>query len=165
MARFHTRPATTRRFVLLGLLVSGPVSAANRPCAAPRVLFVCPAGTVKSAIAREHLRARAAARGVAVQASSRGVQVEDHVSAALAARLRADRVAIHAEPPRRLAAADIDDADLVIAFDDAMRAPGLERARTWKIPSWNTSYEDAKAAQAPLIEALLDELAARPCPS
>lgn len=160
----RTHPFVDRRNLALGLLlIASPAIAQAPPCAPPRVLFVCPAGTVKSAIAREHLKRRARERGVAVSASSRGVHPEEHVSPALASRLAADGVDPRAEPILALAANDISQADIVVAFDDAVRAPGLEHARAWDIPSWNSGYDHAKAAMVPRIEALLDELAARPC--
>ena len=48
----------TRRTTFLALLLlARPAAAAQtKPCPPPRVLFVCPAGSVKSAIARESLR-------------------------------------------------------------------------------------------------------------
>lgn len=156
----------TRRSVAFGLLVlAGPAAAGPKPCPPPRVLFVCPAGTVKSAIAREELKRRAAARGLAVEVQSRGVDPEDHVSPALAAQLRADGLDPAAETLRGLTPADIARADVVIAFDEAAQAPGLGRARAWDIPSWNSQYAQAKAALAPKVEDLLDELARRQCPS
>ena len=94
---------------------------------------------------------------------SRGVTPEDHISPGLAARLRADGIDPTAEPLRRLEPGDAVHADIVIAFDEAAQAPGLEQARAWDIPSWNSQYDGARAALAPKIEALLDEVAVRPC--
>ena len=154
----------TRRLVGFGLFLLAAPVAARTPCPPPRVLFVCPVGTVKSAIAREQLKRRAAQRSVAVEVASRGVHPADHVSPALAGRLKADGIDTLAEPVRALSAEDIAHADIVIAFDEAAQAPGMERARVWDVPSWNEAYAEAKAALAPRIEALLDELARRGCP-
>ena len=84
----------TRRTTVLGLLLlpAGGAAAKPGPCPPPRVLFVCPAGSVKSAIARETLKHAASRRGLAVDVQSRGVTPEDHVSPGLAARLRADGI-------------------------------------------------------------------------
>lgn len=156
--------ATRRTTVLALLLLARPAAAAQvKPCPPPRVLFVCPAGSVKSAIARESLRHSASRRGLAVVVQSRGVTPEDHVSPGLAARLRADGIDPAAEPLRRLEPGDAAHADIVIAFDEAARAPGLAQARAWDIPSWNSQYDGARAALAPKMEALLDELAAGGC--
>ena len=154
-----------RRGLLAGLAVlplAHPASAAA-PCPVADLLFVCPSGTVKSAIARGVLKRRARERGIAVRAWSRGLPIEDHVSPALAAKLQADGVDPRAAPPRPLAAADLDRAGTVIAFDEAAKAPGLERARVWDIPGFLSDYEGAKAGLAPRIEALLDELQSRAC--
>jgi hypothetical protein len=154
-----------RRGVLTigALLFASHANAQALPCPPPRVLFVCPAGTVKSAIARETLRRRAAQRGVAVRVQSRGVHPEDHVSPALAAQLSADGIDPRSEPVQSLAAADISGNDVIIAFDEAAQAPGLGQARVWDVPSWNTSYAAAKSALAVQVDALLDELGAKPC--
>ena len=151
-----------RALLATALLLACPVAAASE-CVAPEVLFVCPAGTVKSAIARETLKRRAAERGLAVHVRSRGVHPEDHVSPALAANLKADGIDPAAEPALALAAADLAAPAVVIAFDEAAQAPGLERARVWTIPSWNSDYLGAKAALSTKIEALLDELSAHRC--
>jgi protein-tyrosine-phosphatase len=160
----HTR-VLDRRY-LIGLTLAGlaaPRLAWAAGCAPPRVLFVCPVGTVKSAIAREMLKTRAATRGVAVRASSRGLQVENHVSPALSARLIADRIDPASEPAQALTPDDVAAADIVVAFDEAADAPSLRGARNWPTPSWNNDYDAAKAATTAHIDALVDELAARGC--
>ena len=154
-----------RRAVFTGgmLLFANPATAQTPPCRPPRVLFVCPAGTVKSAIARETLRRGAAQRGLAVQVQSRGIHPEDHLSPTLVVQLGADGINPRSEPVQPLTAGDISGNDLIIAFDEAAQAPGLGKARVWEIPSWNTSYAAAKSALAVQVDALLDELRARPC--
>ncbi len=155
-----------RAVVLAALAAPGALRAQPAPCAPPTVLFVCPAGTVKSAIARETLKRRAAAAGVQVRVVSRGVHPEDHVSPALAANLRADGLDPAAEPALALRDADVAGADIVVAFDEAAQAPVLKAARVWDIPSWNSDYAGAKAALAVRTEDLVGELRerqARPC--
>jgi hypothetical protein len=92
------------------------------------------------------------------------VHPEAHVSPALAARLAADGLDPAREPVQTLSPDDVAAADIVIAFDEAARSPGLERARIWATPSWNTDYDAAKDALAQQVEGLLDELSARSCP-
>lgn len=157
-----SRPAVPRRHVLAAALLAVGGPALARPCPPARVLFVCPAGTVKSPIAREALKHRAAARRMTVAVQSRGVHPEDHLTPQLAARLAADGIDPRAEPVQALTAADVAQADVVIAFDEAAKAPNLAGARVWDVPSWK-GYDEAKAALDPKIEALLDELARRPC--
>jgi len=158
------RPATLTRRALTALLLAAPTAlkAQPAPCGAPpTVLFVCPAGTVKSAIARESLKAQAAGAGVLVRVQSRGLKVEDHVSPGLAANLKADGIDPTAEPARPLADGDVAAADIVIAFDEAAKAPALRNARSWDIPSWNSDYAGAKTALAARMEDLIVELRAR----
>lgn len=157
-----------RRAVLAGASLALAFGRATAACPPPKVLFVCPAGTVKSAIAREALKRRAVAEGVAVSVSSRGVHPEDHVSPALAAHLREDGLNPASEPVRELAEQDVAQADLVIAFDEAADTPWLRSARAWKTPSWNSDYAAAKADLDDRLTGLLAELkarAAKPCPA
>ena len=155
------RRAILSGLVLLPLAWSASIDAA---CPEPDVLFICPSGTVKSAIARELLKRRAAERGVAVHVWSRGLKIADHVTPELAARLKADGLDPRAEPPRPLTAADLTRTDIVIVFDEAAQAPGLEHARVWDIPGFLADYDAAKAGLAAHIDHLLDELQARHCP-
>ena len=147
----------TRRLFVCGLAVTTIAAG----CPPTRVLFVCPAGTVKSAIAREVLRRRVAEAGLAVAVFSRGLKVEDHVSPALAANLRADGLDPAREPATALTDADISHADIVIAFDDAADAPALHSARAWRTPSWNADYAAAKADLSTRLDALVAELRQR----
>lgn len=153
-----------RTLLMLGASMFTPHAMAGPlPCPPPEVLFICPAGTVKSAIARETLKRRAAERRIAIRVSSRGVHPEDHVSRELAAHLLADGIDPRAEPVRALAATDLSTPTVIIAFDEASQTPGLERARVWTTPSWNETYAAAKADLAVRIDALLDELGGDRC--
>jgi protein-tyrosine-phosphatase len=127
------------------------------------VLFVCPAGSVKSAIAREHLKRMAKAQGVAVLVESRGINPENHISPLLATRLKRDGIDPLSEPLQRFTPDDAKKADIVIAFDEAADAPGLKGARRWRIASWNTEYDGAKSDTLKNETRLLDELGGQPC--
>ena len=154
----------TRRLFVLGVCTAAMTGATQaRPCKVPRILFVCPAGTVKSAIAREMLKRQALTEGVRVAVQSRGVELQDHVSPALAARLDADGINTKAEPLRKFSRSDTRSADYVIAFDEAADTPGLEAAMRWDVPSWNDQYDDAKSQTSGKIKALLAEIRARTC--
>ena len=158
----HARPSGLTRRILTIALLGAPTAlrAQPAPCGPPpTVLFVCPAGTVKSAIAREALKARAAKAGVQVRVRSRGLKIEDHVSPSLAANLKADGIDPAAEPARPLSEGDMAAADIVIAFDGAAKA--LPSARAWDIPSWNEDYPAARAALASDVDRLVAELRAR----
>jgi len=149
-----------RRTVLTAALVClfAGRSAAAAPCRPTRVLFVCPVGTVKSAIARETLRRRVAAAHLPVLVQSRGLAPANHVSPALAERLRADGIDPGADLLRALTAADVADADIVIAFDEAAQSSLLAKARAWRTPSWNEHYDEAKADLAQRLNGLIEEL-------
>jgi len=132
-------------------------------CAPLHVLFVCPVGTVKSAIAREALRRRVALLRLPVAVESRGVSPENHLTPALAARLRADGIDPTVDPVKALSAEDVTRADIVIAFDEAAASPLLAKARAWRTPSWLASYDAAKADLAARMDSLTEELT-RTCP-
>jgi protein-tyrosine-phosphatase len=157
---------TDRRQFNLGLAASVscfPSLAQAAPCAKTHVLFVCPMGSVKSAIAREELRRAVKARGLPVEVQSRGLTPTNDISPALAAHLRDEGINPLADPLRRFTRADPAKADITIAFDEAGKAAGLEHARVWNSPSWNDDYAHAKAVMDQRIAKLTDELAQRPC--
>lgn len=163
-ARNSTLP--DRRAILAGLSVALVTRPANAVCPPTRVLFVCQAGSVKSAIARETLKQLAARNHLPVTVSSRGLSPEDHVSPTLVANLQVDGINPASEPIRALADADITRADIVIAFDEAANAPILSAARAWKTPSWNTDYAEARADLNQRLGLLMTELRERtgqPC--
>lgn len=151
------RPNRRLLLILPALLAATPAVA---DCRRPVILFVCPAGTVKSAIARETLKRRATAAGLAVDVRSRGIAPEDHVSPALAQRLRADGLDPAAEPALAVTATDVTAADVVVAFDAAAGAPVLRGSRAWITPSWNADYDAARADLDRRLDDLLAELAA-----
>jgi protein-tyrosine-phosphatase len=151
-----------------GFFFASTSGTAAKPCAMTRVLFVCPLGVVQSVIAREELRRIAKARGLRVQALSRGIDPpkihpEADISPGLAAHLRERNIDAFADPLRRYSRTEPTHADITIAFNEAALAPGLEQARAWKSPSWNDQYPEANEALAKNIEALVSELAARQC--
>lgn len=95
------------------LVIPGVASARVR---VPSVLFVCQAGTAKSAIARELLRKRARERRIAITAFSRGLVIEDHVSMSLRQRLDADAIDPRRDDFKLLSASDLRNADIVVSF-------------------------------------------------
>jgi protein-tyrosine-phosphatase len=150
------RPDRRLLFSLPLIFAGAPAIAACRP---PVVLFVCPAGTVKSAIARETLKQRAAAKGLPLEVRSRGIAPENHVSPELARRLRADGIDPAAEPARAVTAADVAGADVVVAFDEAADAPVMKGSRAWATPSWNGNYDAARSDLDQRLDGLIAELA------
>lgn len=161
ISRFHGG-APTRRAVIGGI-GAGIICATTAYAAAgvvPRVLFVCQFGSVKSPIARELLRRRARARGIAVLAFSRGITPEPHLPAEIAARLRDEGVDPARDGFHRLLPIDARSTDVVVHFDPLPL--GFMGARTldWSAnPSMLTSYPASRADLDRRIEALLDLLA------
>src|SRR5258708_29316851 len=152
-----------RKVVLCSLAVPFGAPAWAKPCDPTRVLFVCPAGSVKSALAREELRRMAKLRNIPVTVVSRGIHPENHISSLLAQRLKRDGIDPLADPLLRFTPEDANKANITIAFDEAAQAPGLEKARTWQVAAWNSQHDDAKTDTVGNVNRLLHELFKRPC--
>jgi protein-tyrosine-phosphatase len=138
--------------------------AAGRPLStdAPRILFVCQLGSVKSAIARELLKRRAAERQVALTVTSRGITPEAHLPAAIRSRLLLDHLDPEAQPLRKLSQADLDAADKVIIFDKLPAELRTAKAEDWTdLPSIVNDYPKARAALDRRIEHLLTQVQRR----
>jgi Low molecular weight phosphotyrosine protein phosphatase len=150
-----------RRAVLVfgAMLAISPRAAlaAGRP---PVVLFVCPAGTAKSAIARELFRKRAQERGIAATAFSRGLHIDDHISAALRQNLDAEGIDTRRDGFAVLAPKDARRADVVVTFAPLPAAYRSAKLRDWSaVPSVNDAWPTARADLDRRIDALLDTLA------
>ena len=126
----------------------------------PKILFVCQAGTAKSAIAREIFRQRAQERGIAVEVISRGIVIEDHVSPHLKQQLRADGIDTTIERAMPLQFTDWATADILVNFNPLPSAVVHEDVRDWSdLPSVNDDYFNARAILDERIDALLTEIA------
>lgn len=148
----------TRRMALMfGALTIGAATARGKT--PPTILFVCEAGTVKSPIAREHMRRLASARGVALDARARGIAPENHMTPQLAAALKADGIDLSHEPALALTAADLKAADIIVVFNPLPARFGTWAVRDWTdVPSMNENYLFARAVLIPRLEALLEDL-------
>ena len=153
----HSLSISRRLALALAALLFGKAAAPRSKM--PTILFVCQGGTVKSPIAREHMRRLAAARGIGINAQSRGITPEDHMTPTLAAALKADNIDISNEPVLALTAADLKAADIIVIFNPLPAALGTWPARDWSdLPSMNENYTAARANLIPRLAALLDEL-------
>lgn len=150
-----------RTLIAVGALLAvfpDSVMARRKP---PVILFVCQAGTAKSAIARELFRKRAIARGISVVAFSRGLQIEDHVSQGLRQSLVADGIETRRDGFSVLKARDLRAADTVVTFTPIPAPLQSGKLLDWSaVPSVNDSYAAARADLDRRIEALLDAIAA-----
>ncbi|HEV7234524.1 MAG TPA: hypothetical protein VGN36_09775 [Sphingorhabdus sp.] len=150
----------SRRAVLAAMFaMSSSVASKPRKRKVSRVLFVCQAGTVKSPIARELFRKKAAERGLEIQALSRGIAVEDHVTHELRKKLIADRIDARSEPAQQLSTADLKLADIVVVFNPLLAESGVADIRDWTdVPSVINDYDNALAVINKRLDALLDAL-------
>jgi protein-tyrosine-phosphatase len=152
-----------RQFVMVSLFLTITLVAG---CAAqpvpkgPKILFVCQYGTAKSAIAREVFRQRAKQRGISADVFSRGITLEDHMSAALRENLHADAINTEAIPAQTLARKDWLAADILIKFNPLPPSVDHSDVRDWTdVPSVNDDYANARKVLNARIDALLDEIA------
>jgi protein-tyrosine-phosphatase len=151
-----------RTILAIGALLAAlplPAFAASNP---PVVLFICEFGTAKSAIARELFRKRAKERGIDVTAFSRGLQIEDHVSPPLKAKLDAEGIDTRRDGFAVLASKDVRAADMVITFATLPAAYQPRELLDWTaLPSVNDAWPAARADLDKRIDRLLDTIAAR----
>ena len=162
--RMVVPPLWSRRQAVTGLLLAAASSACvhRRAGREPIVLFVCQAGTAKSAITREIFRRRAATRNIAVTAFSRGLVIEDHVSPGLKLQLAADGIDPGADPYQVLTEQDWQRADILVWFNPLPTEVKHRNMRDWSdLPSFNDSFAIARPILDRRIDALLDELAHR----
>jgi protein-tyrosine-phosphatase len=149
-----------RRSLLLGAIVlafTSPLGAVATP--PPKILLVCQFGTVKSPIARELLRRRAAERHIGVEVTARGITPQQHISAELLSRLAKEGINPAAEPLRKLGPSDVSAADLVIAFDKLPADYRPRRFEDWSdLPSMLSDYDHARSVLDARIDKLLDAL-------
>jgi protein-tyrosine-phosphatase len=128
-------------------------------CRPRRVLFVCQFGTVKSPVAREHFRRRAAERGILVEAVARGITPQEHMSGDLRLALRKDGINVRADPLRPLAPVDARRADVLVFFDNLPPWIRTSDRRDWTdLPSMNSDYAAARSDLIGRIDRLLDEI-------
>lgn len=151
----------SRRATLLGaaFVVAGCARTSEAQPEPTRVLFVCQYGSVKSAIAREHFRRLAAARGILARAESRGISPANHASPTLLAALEADHIDIRREPVQALTASDLSIANIIVVFDELPAKLGAWPVRDWSdLPSMNANYSEARRVLLERIGALLDQI-------
>jgi protein-tyrosine-phosphatase len=128
----------------------------------PHILLICQFGTVKSPIARELLKRRAAERNVRVEVAARGITPQQHITAELLSRLTKDGINPAAEPLKRLGPEDIAAADLVIAFDKLPAEYHPKNFEDWSdLPSMVNDYDHARAILEARIDGLLDRISAQ----
>jgi len=151
-----------RRLIVASLAVSASAIAKTSPHKVERVLFICQFGTAKSAIAREVFRRRALERGITTTAFSRGITLADHISPPLRKILSAEGIDPGADAAQVLSPADLQHADIVVAFTPLPAAAKLADLRDWSdMLSFNDDYSNARPMLNKRIDDLLDSIAKR----
>jgi protein-tyrosine-phosphatase len=154
-----------RQFTQTSLLFGAVVLAGcgNQPVKRKmKILFVCQAGTAKSAIAREIFRRKAALAGIDVDVISRGIKIEDHVSPELRQKLNADNLDTRSVKPQALVQADVQSADILVKFNPLPADIRHSDVRDWTdTPSVNDDYPNARRVMDERIDALIAEIAKR----
>ena len=130
--RFRT--VQTRRTILAAMLLT-PLAAlpgiAQAKPRAPRVLFICQFGSVKSAISRELFRRRAAERGIAATAFSRGIHPEAHLEPHLRERLAGQGIDPARDGQHKLSGRDLHRADYTVLLNPLPPAFRGHNLRDW----------------------------------
>jgi hypothetical protein len=137
-----------------GLVASGKGDAA-------RVVFVCEHGSVKSLIAMVYFNRSAQERGLPYRAVARGTAPEPMVPAAVREGLHAVGFDVSAFVPQLFKVSDVDDASLVVSFDQdiAKIVGGRVRHLGWdNLPGVLADYARGRDEIVRHVDALLDEL-------
>jgi hypothetical protein len=154
--------------VLLTLAVAVGRSATAQSVAAThsrpstRVVFVCEHGSVKSLVAMEYFNRRSQERGLLYRAVARGTAPDPTVPARVREGLHGDGFDVAAFVPRLLSASDVDDAALVVSFDEDITKTVGSRVRylEWNdLPGVLADYPRGRDAIVRQVDALIDTLA------
>jgi protein-tyrosine-phosphatase len=125
--------------VLTALLTLSGLAQPSAAATAPHVVFVCEHGAAKSLIATVYFNKLAAERGIAARAAFRGVDPQDALSVRAVAGLKDDGLAIPAERPTAIAAADVAAATHIFAIGCTLPAAA---AASGKASSWDDVPDD-----------------------
>ncbi len=136
--------------------------AASGPSESTRVVFVCEHGSVKSLIAMAYFNRRAQERGLAYRAVARGSAPEPIVPGPVREGLRTDGFDVSDFVPQLFEASDVDDAFLVVSFDQDIAKTVGGRARHFRwdnLPGVLTDYAGGRDAIVRHVDELIDEAA------
>jgi len=135
---------------------------ATRPRPPTGVVFVCEHGSVKSLVAMEHFNREARQRGLPYRAVARGTAPGPAVPAPVREGLRADGFDVSSFVPQPLRATDVDNAALVVSFDDdiANTLGGRTRYLKWDdLPGVLGDYSRGRDAIVRQVDTLIGALA------
>jgi protein-tyrosine-phosphatase len=154
------------RIVLLGLAMSlgGQSLGAGSPNEPARVVFVCEHGSVKSVIAMVYFNRGARERGLPYLAVARGTAPEPTVPGPVREGLRVSGFDVSEFVPQLFKVSDMDDARLVVSFDQDIEKMVDARVRhlRWdNLPGVLAEYARGRDEIVRHVDALLDELKER----
>jgi arsenate reductase len=128
-----------------------------------QVLFMCPHGAAKSVLASAYFTQVARERGLRVRVDAVGTDPDPAVAAIVKDHLTRKGYVLPISTPRRVTAADLADADIVISLGcDVATLPGPVRGtlRQWdEVPGPGEHLAEADAAIRARVVALIEELA------
>jgi arsenate reductase (thioredoxin) len=148
--------------VLLGMQWPTPSVAADAPLAVHKVVFVCEHGSVKSLVAASYFNRNAQSRGLPYRAVARGTAPEPTVPGSVRAGLREIGVDVSSYVPQLFRVADLEDASLVVSFDQDITATVGGRVRHLKwdsLPAVLVDYIHGRDAIVKKVDLLIEVLA------
>jgi arsenate reductase len=152
------------RIILFSLAMSfggQSLAAGSIPNDPGRVVFVCEHGSVKSLIAMVYFNRSAQERGLRYRAVARGTAPEPTVPGSVREGLHAVGFDVSEFVPRLFKASDVDDASLVVSFDQDITkiVGGRARHLRWdNLPGVLANYARGRDEIVRHVDALLDEL-------
>ena len=149
------------QLVVFVILAGAVPSAAQQSAATRHVLFMCPHGAAKSVLASAYFRRAAKERGLNVEVVSAGTDPDARVSAAVASHLEKNGYELPVSTPRRVTAADIRKADIVVSIGCDMRdlpSPTGTLLKWDDVPSTSEDFSGADATIRQRVLELVDEL-------
>lgn len=152
-------------FALLALLgIQWPIRsvAADALLEARKVVFVCEHGSVKSLVAASYFNRSAQSRGLPYRAVARGTAPDRSVPAAVQAGLRAIGLDVSSYVPQLFQVSDLQDASLVVSFDQDIAATirGRVRHLQWdNLPAVLADYARGRDAIVEQVDSLVEALA------
>src|SRR5262245_59474435 len=98
-----------------------------------RILFLCPHGAAKSALAAAYCQQLAAAHDIQLQVMSAGTDPDSEVAPAVVELLRAEDIDVTGQRPRRVTQEDLVRADRIISLGCDLRdlAPAGSAIERW----------------------------------
>ena len=156
--------------IVLGLVAGATVAAqpqttapppAAPPAKPPTILFLCPHGAAKSVLASAYFQRAARERGLNVRVITAGTEPDPAVAPKVAAHLKTQGYDVPIATPRRVTAADLAAADVVVSIGCDVKGlpPPRGSLRQWDdVPAPSEDFAAADAKIKERVIALVVEL-------